>query len=107
MMAPVTDQTFETEVLQADVPVLVDFWAEWCAPCKVLDPVLNDLSSEMAGQVKIVSMDSAANLDTVTRYNVRSMPTFLLFKDGEPVDMRVGAAQSRAGFIKWIEEFTA
>jgi len=107
MMAPVTDQDFATEVLDADIPVLVDFWAEWCAPCKVMEPVLNELSNDFSGKVKIVSMDSAANLETVTRYNVRSMPTYLLFKGGEPVDMRVGAAQSKVGMVKWLEEFAA
>jgi len=103
MMNPVTDDTFAAEVLGADIPVVVDFWADWCAPCKALDPLLDDISGQLAGRVKIVTMDASENLDTVARYNVRSMPTILLFKNGEPADMRVGAAQSRVGLIKWME----
>jgi len=103
VLDPVTDETFDTEVLSADVPVLVDFWAEWCGPCKAIDPMLERVAGDLGGRIKIVSLDSGANFDTVSRYNVRSMPTFILFKNGEPADMRVGAAQSHAGFVKWLE----
>ncbi len=103
MLNPVTDETFATEVLGADVPVLVDFWAEWCGPCKAIDPMLERVQGDLGDKVKIVSLDSGANFESVSRYNVRSMPTFILFKNGSPVDMRVGAAQSHAGFIKWLE----
>jgi len=103
MMNPVTDASFETDVLRSDTPVVVDFWAEWCAPCKALDPLLEAISSDLDGRVKIVSMDASENLDTVARYNVRSMPTMILFKNGEPADIRIGAAQSRVGLVKWME----
>jgi thioredoxin 1 len=99
----VTDGTFEAEVLGATEPVLVDFWAEWCAPCKAMDPILDDLSVTLKGKVKIVKLDVADNPATVVRYNVRNMPTMIIFKDGEPADMKVGAGQSRVQLAKWLE----
>jgi thioredoxin 1 len=107
MSMTVTDADFEAEVLGASEPVLVDFWAEWCGPCKAMDPLLDDLSRELAGKVKIVKLDVAGNPGTVSRYNVRNMPTMIVFKDGMPADMRVGAGQSRVQLTKWLEQFTA
>ena len=107
MMNPVSDASSENEVLRADIPVVVDFWAEWCAPCKTLDPLLDQISAELEGRVKIVSMNSEENFETVTRYNVRSMPTIILFKNGEPADIKIGAAQSRVGLLKWMEGHAA
>ena len=101
----VNDANFSAEVLAAREPVLVDFWAEWCPPCKAMDPILDDLSVELAGKVKIVKLDVADNPSIVTRYNVRNMPTMIVFKDGEPADMKVGAGQSRAQLTKWLEQF--
>jgi len=103
----VTDQDFAREVLQASEPVLVDFWAEWCPPCKAMDPVLDDLATEMAGKVKIVKLDVETNPGIVAAYNVRSMPTLIVFKDGEPVDMKVGAGQSRVQLVKWLDAYAA
>ena len=103
MAAQVTDQSFDAEVLGASEPVLVDFWAEWCPPCKAMDPIMDDLSQELAGKVKIVKLDVETNPSTVVRYNVRAMPTMIIFKDGEPVDMKVGAGQSRVQLVKWLE----
>ena len=101
----VTDADFDREVLEAREPVLVDFWAEWCGPCKAMDPILDDLSGQLAGKVKIVKLDVETNPTTVTRYNVRAMPTLLVFKDGEPVDQKVGYGPSRVQLTKWLESF--
>ena len=99
----VTDATFDAEVLGASGPVLVDFWAEWCPPCKAMDPILDDLSVALAGKVKIVKLDVETNPSTTVRFNVRAMPTMIVFKDGAPADMRVGAGQSRVQLVKWLE----
>src|SRR5262245_21505705 len=103
----VTDATWDNEVLNSKEPVLVDFWAEWCPPCKAMDPIMDDLSVELAGKVKIVELDVETNPSTVVRYNVRAMPTMIVFHNGEPVDMKVGAGQSRVQLIKWLDQFAA
>ena len=99
----VNDANFAAEVLGASEPVLVDFWAEWCGPCKAMDPILDTLATELAGKVKIVKLDVETNPSTVTAYNVRTMPTLMVFKGGEPVDIKVGAGQSRVQLIKWLD----
>ena len=103
----VDDGNWDAEVLGADKPVLVDFWAEWCPPCKAMDPILDQLSIELADKVKIVKLDVDSNPSTTVRYNVRAMPTLIVFKDGEPVDMKVGAGQSRVQLIKWLDAHAA
>ena len=88
---PVTDSDFEQEVLESDTPVLVDFWAEWCAPCKMVAPVLDDLAEEYEGKIKFTKVDVDTNPQTALKYGIRSIPTLLVFKGGSPVDQVVGA----------------
>lgn len=87
----VTDSDFETEIEQHDGLALVDFWATWCGPCRMVGPIVDQLATEYAGKAKVVKMDVDANIRTTTRYNVRSIPTILFFKGGKVVDMVVGA----------------
>ena len=107
MTTQVSDANFGEEVLSSKEPVLVDFWAEWCGPCRAIAPVLEELSSELAGKVKIVKLNVEENVGIVTRYNVRAMPTMIVFHKGEPVDARVGAGQSRVQLTKWLDQFAA
>ena len=88
---PVTDEDFDQEVLEADTVVLVDFWAEWCGPCKMVAPVLDDLSQEYDGKIKFTKLDVDENPQVAMKYGIRSIPTLLVFKDGSPVDQVVGA----------------
>ena len=93
---PVTDSDFEQEVLEADTPVLVDFWAEWCAPCKMVAPVLDDLAEEYDGKIKFIKVDVDTSPETAMKYGIRSIPTLLVFKGGSPVDQVVGAVPKAA-----------
>ena len=87
-----TDANFDQDVLQSDVPVLLDFWAEWCGPCKMIGPTLVELSEEYADKVKIVKLNVDENNNTAIQYAVRSIPTLLLFKDGQVQAQHIGAA---------------
>ncbi len=87
----VTDAEFEQEVLQAETPVLVDFWADWCGPCHVIAPALDELAEEYDGKVKFVKIDTEENFDTMSEYGIRGLPTLLIFKGGERVDRVTGA----------------
>jgi thioredoxin 1 len=98
----VTDATFATDVLKSDKPVLVDFWAEWCAPCRKIAPLLEEIADEMGDKVSIVKLDIDANPKTPRAYQVMSVPTLLLFKDGQPVQGVVGA-KAKSDLVKLIE----
>ncbi len=87
----VSDATFEAEVLKSDVPVLVDYWAEWCGPCKVIAPVLEEIASEYSGKMKICKLDIDANEETPPKYGIRGIPTLMLFKNGSVEATKVGA----------------
>lgn len=98
-----TDATFDTEVRQSDVPVVVDFWAEWCGPCKQIGPALEELSEEMAGKVKVVKVDVDSNPNTAAQLGVRGIPALFVFKGGDVVSNRAGAAP-KAALQSWIED---
>ena len=98
----VTDQSFADDLLGASGPVLVDFWAEWCGPCKMIAPALEEISTDLGDKVTIAKLNIDENPDTPGRYGVRGIPTMLLFKDGQPVAQKVGAAP-RSQIQQWIE----
>src|SRR5437867_7550062 len=87
----VTEQTFEGEVLQSPVPVLVDFWAAWCGPCKAIAPSIDAIASEYGGKLKVVKLDVDQNIEISTRFDIKGIPTLLLFKNGEVAEKMVGA----------------
>jgi len=86
-----TDATFDTDVLKAEVPVLVDFWAEWCGPCRMMGPTVEQVAKDYAGKVKVGKLDVDSNQQTASRYGIRGIPTLLLFKGGQIVEQKVGA----------------
>ena len=98
----VTDASFAADVINSDKPVLVDFWADWCGPCKMIAPALEEISEELAGKVTIAKVDIMENTDTASKYGVQSIPFLLVFKNGEAVAERLGAAPKSA-LKNWIE----
>ena len=97
----VDTDNFQSDVLQASEPVVVDFWAEWCGPCKMIAPALEEISAELQGKVKVAKLNIDENPELAARYGVRSIPTLMLFKNGEVADMKVGAAPKTA-LSAWI-----
>ncbi|NIY79358.1 MAG: thioredoxin [Rhodobacteraceae bacterium] len=99
----VSDDTFSTEVLESDIPVVVDFWAEWCGPCKQIGPSLEELSEELDGKVKIVKVNVDENPNAPAQFGVRSIPALFMFKGGEVASAKIGAAP-KAALANWINE---
>jgi thioredoxin 1 len=99
----VTDQSFEKDVLQADRPVLVDFWAEWCGPCKQIAPALEQIAAELGEKVTVAKLNIEESPTTPSRYGVRGIPTMMLFKDGQMTAMKVGAMPKQK-ILEWLSE---
>ena len=99
----VTDENFDVEVLKSDKPILVDFWAEWCGPCKQIGPTLEEISEEMANEIIVAKHNIDDEPNTPTKYGVRGIPTMLLFKGGELKSTKVGAT-TKSNIVSWIKE---
>lgn len=102
-IVPVSDASFDADVLNADIPVLVDFWAEWCGPCKMIAPVLDEIATEYAGKLKVCKVDVDANPEIPPKFGIRGIPTLILFKGGSAEATKVGAL-SKSQLIDFIKE---
>ena len=103
MTAFVTDATFDSEVIKSAEPVVVDFFAEWCGPCKAMAPALDQVSQEMAGKVKVVKIDVDQNPEVTQRFRIQAMPTLMIFKDGKVAAQQVGALVQKKKLEDWIK----
>jgi len=102
MSVNVNDNEFEGEVLKADGPVMVDFWAEWCGPCKAMSPLVDEIAGEMGEKLKVVKVNIDESPEAPTKFGVRGIPTFMIFKGGQVVDTRVGG-MSKTQLSEWVE----
>ena len=98
----IKDDAFESEVVNSSIPVLIDFWAEWCGPCKEIGPILEEISNEMGNKIMIIKINIDENPNTPNQYGVQSIPTLIIFKKGEPVATKVGSA-IKSELLTWIE----
>lgn len=105
MTQQISDAEFQNEVLGANGPVIVDFWAEWCGPCKALSPIVDEVSREMEGKVKMVKVNIDENPQSPTQYGVRGIPTLIAFKDGKILDTKIGG-MSKAQLTQWIDSLS-
>lgn len=99
----ITDESFEADVLRSDKPVLVDFWAEWCGPCKQIAPALEQIAEQLSGQVTVAKLNIEESPSVPSRYGVKGIPTLMLFKDGHMASMKVGA-MPKAKILEWLTE---
>jgi thioredoxin 1 len=103
MTKETTDKTFSTEVLNAKTPVLVDFWAPWCGPCRQLSPIIDEIAKDFAGKIEVYKCNVDDNPETPSQFGVRGIPSLMIFKDGKLVDSKVGASP-RASLVEWISK---
>jgi len=101
-----SDKSFTSDVLNSDKPVLVDFWAEWCGPCRQLSPIVEELSKEMSSKLSVYKVNIDQNPETPAKYNVRGIPTLIIFKGGKPVATKVGSLP-KSSLVEWIDSVTA